>query len=109
MLFRPMGYADSSSARREAAWLRGASLRVGEAPSPVSVIFKRSSRLMADDRATVKDDSLTDAASLLPPDQIAAQIVERLSSALEKFEAVAAELAGVPAASLAEDSSRGAG
>jgi type I restriction enzyme M protein len=42
--------------------------------------------------ASVKDESLTDAASLLPPDEIAAQIVERLSSALEKFQAVAAEL-----------------
>jgi type I restriction enzyme M protein len=43
--------------------------------------------------ASLKDDSLTDAASLLPPDEIAAQIVERLSSALEKFQVVAAELA----------------
>jgi type I restriction enzyme M protein len=42
--------------------------------------------------ASVKDESLTDAASLLPPDEIAAQIVERLSSALEKFELVAEEL-----------------
>jgi type I restriction enzyme M protein len=42
--------------------------------------------------ASVKDDSLTDAASLLPPDEIARQIVERLSSALEKFQLVAAEL-----------------
>jgi type I restriction enzyme M protein len=42
--------------------------------------------------ASVKDESLTDAASLLPPDEIAAQIVERLSSALEKFQLVAEEL-----------------
>jgi len=44
--------------------------------------------------ASVKDESLTDAASLLPADEIAAQIVERLSSALEKFQLVAAELQG---------------
>jgi hypothetical protein len=42
--------------------------------------------------ASVKDLSLADAASLLPPAEIAAQIVERLSAALERFESVAAEL-----------------
>ena len=42
--------------------------------------------------ASVKDDSLTDASGLLPPDEVAAQIVERLSSALQKFQLVAAEL-----------------
>jgi type I restriction enzyme M protein len=46
--------------------------------------------------ASVKDESVTDAASLLPPDEIAAQIVERLSSALEKFQLVADELAATP-------------
>ena len=42
--------------------------------------------------ASLKDLSLTDAASLLHPAEIAAQIVERLSSALERFEGVASEL-----------------
>jgi type I restriction enzyme M protein len=42
--------------------------------------------------ASVKDASLADGASLLPPAEIAAQIVERLGSALERFQNVAAEL-----------------
>ncbi len=42
--------------------------------------------------ASVKDASLTDGASLLPPAEIAARIVVRLGSALEWFESVAAEL-----------------
>jgi type I restriction enzyme M protein len=42
--------------------------------------------------ASVKDESLTDAASLLPPEEIAIEIVERLASALEKFQLVAEEL-----------------
>jgi hypothetical protein len=40
----------------------------------------------------VKDLVLADAASLLPPAEIAAQIVESLGSALERFESVATEL-----------------
>ena len=42
--------------------------------------------------ASLKDESLADGASLLPPAEIAAQIVARLGSALERFESVAAEL-----------------
>jgi type I restriction enzyme M protein len=42
--------------------------------------------------ASVKDESLTDAASLLPPEEIAGMIVERLQSALSRFENVAAQL-----------------
>jgi type I restriction enzyme M protein len=49
--------------------------------------------------ADVRDGSVTDAASLLPPGEIAAQIVERLSSALEKFQFVVAELGATPASS----------
>jgi type I restriction enzyme M protein len=42
--------------------------------------------------ASIKDLSLADAASLLPPAEIAAQIVEHLGSALERFQNVAVEL-----------------
>ncbi len=42
--------------------------------------------------ADVKDESLTDAASLPAPEVIAEEIVEHLSAALAQFEAVAAEL-----------------
>jgi len=42
--------------------------------------------------ASLKDANATDASSLLPPHEIAALIVERLGSALERFEALAAEL-----------------
>jgi type I restriction enzyme M protein len=42
--------------------------------------------------ASVKDTALSDGASLLPPAEIAAQIVERLNAALERFEHVAVEL-----------------
>jgi type I restriction enzyme M protein len=44
--------------------------------------------------ADVKDESLTDAESLPPPEVIAEEIVEHLSSALAQFEAVASELRG---------------
>jgi type I restriction enzyme M protein len=44
--------------------------------------------------AEVKDESLTDADSLPPPEVIAEEIVEHLSSALAQFEAVASELRG---------------
>lgn len=44
--------------------------------------------------AEVKDESLTDAESLPPPEVIAEEIVEHLSAALAQFEAVAAELRG---------------
>ena len=43
--------------------------------------------------ASVKDTSIVDASSLAPPSEIAAAIVERLTSALERFEAVRTELA----------------
>jgi type I restriction enzyme M protein len=43
--------------------------------------------------ASVKDTSILDIASLAPPAEIAAAIVERLTSALERFDAVRAELA----------------
>jgi type I restriction enzyme M protein len=42
--------------------------------------------------ASVKDTSIVDTATLAPPDEIAAQIVERLSVALARFEAVQARL-----------------
>src|SRR5690606_11639396 len=44
--------------------------------------------------ADVKDESLTDAENLPAPEVIAEEIVEHLSSALEQFEAVAAQLRG---------------
>lgn len=44
--------------------------------------------------ADVKDESLTDAENLPPPEVIAEEIVEHLSSALAQFEAVANELRG---------------
>jgi type I restriction enzyme M protein len=44
--------------------------------------------------ADLKDESLTDAESLPPPEVIAEEIVEHLSSALAQFEAVASELGG---------------
>ena len=43
--------------------------------------------------ASVQDKNAANGADLLPPAEIAAQIVERLGSALARFEAVAAELA----------------
>lgn len=42
--------------------------------------------------ADIKDESLTDIETLPPPEVIAEEIVEHLSSALEQFEAVAEEL-----------------
>ncbi len=44
--------------------------------------------------ASVKDKNAASGADLLPPEEIAAQIVERLSSALVRFKAVATELGG---------------
>jgi type I restriction enzyme M protein len=44
--------------------------------------------------ADVRDESLTDGASLPAPEVIAEEIVEHLSAALEQFEVVAAELGG---------------
>jgi type I restriction enzyme M protein len=42
--------------------------------------------------ASVKDENAANGAALLPPAEIAAQIVDRLGSALQRFEALAAEL-----------------
>jgi type I restriction enzyme M protein len=47
----------------------------------------------------LKDDSLDDPDLLPPPDEIAAEIVESLEAALERFRKVAASLQGVPAPS----------
>jgi type I restriction enzyme M protein len=42
----------------------------------------------------LKDDGHIDPDSLPPPDEVAAEIVENLEAALERFRKVAAELAG---------------
>jgi type I restriction enzyme M protein len=43
----------------------------------------------------VRDESLEDSANLGDPDAIAAEIIEELRAALEEFEAIQGEMAGV--------------
>ena len=66
--------------------------RANRAVSPVHIRGTGSARQGKPEHNLVRDPSLDDAASLLPPDVIAREIVEDLEAVLSEFAAIAEAL-----------------